>query len=106
MREKFIELAEKSLRHDMCGETVNIVSNGVTLATDNNVGCKWIPVTEPPKENGYYLCVLCVSSVNQRKEYRRVILFWEDNVWIDMANCFRTKKPLCWMPLPEPPKGE
>ena len=68
---------------------------------------RWIPVTERlPDENGYYLCVVCVSSVNQRKEYRRMILFWEDNVWIDMTNCFRTKKPLYWMPLPEPPKGE
>lgn len=77
-----------------------LIANGVTLQ-------KWIPVTERlPDENGYYLCVVCVSSVNQRKEYRRMILFWEDNVWIDMANCFRTKKPLYWMPLPDPPKGE
>ena len=77
----------------------HLIANGVTVQ-------QWIPVTEPPKENGYYLCVLCVSAVNQRKEYRRVILFWEDNVWIDMANSFRTRKPLYWMPLPEPPKGE
>jgi hypothetical protein len=70
-----------------------LMNNGVTVQ-------KWIPASEPPKENGYYLCVVCVSSVNQRKEYRRMILFWEDNVWIDMANCFRTKKPLYWMPLP------
>ena len=71
-------------------------------------GCpKWIPVTERlPEENGYYLCMVCVSAVNQRKEYRHMILFWEDNVWIDMANCFRTKKPTRWMPLPQPPKGE
>ena len=68
---------------------------------------KWIPVTERlPEENGYYLCVVCVSAVNQRKEYRRKILFWEDNVWIEMENCFRTQKALYWMPLPEPPKGE
>ena len=68
---------------------------------------QWIPVTEwLPEENGYYLCVVCVSAVNQRKEYRRKILFWEDNVWIEMENCFRTQKPLYWMPLPEMPKGE
>ena len=76
----------------------HLIANGVTVQ-------KWIPVAEPPKENGYYLCVLCVSAVNQRKEYRRVILFWEDNVWIDMANSFRTRKPLYWMPLPELPKS-
>lgn len=79
-----------------------LLSLGVTVQ-------EWISVNEPPKENGYYLCVVCVSAVNQRKEYRRMILFWEDNVWIDMANCFRTKKPLYWMPMakmPQPPKGE
>ena len=80
----------------------HLIANGVTVQ-------EWIPASEPPKENGYYLCVVCVSAVNQRKEYRRMILFWEDNVWIDMANCFRTKKPLYWMPMadvPQPPKGE
>ena len=78
----------------------HLIANGVTVQ-------KWIPVTERlPEENGYYLCVVCVSAVNQRKEYRRKILFWEDNVWIDMANCFRTKNPTHWMPLPESPKGE
>ena len=71
----------------------HLIANGVTVQ-------KWISANEPPKENGYYLCVVCVSAVNQRKEYRRMILFWEDNVWIDMANCFRTKKPTYWMPLP------
>ena len=70
---------------------------------------KWIPASEPPKENGYYLCVILFSAVGNKKEYRRKILFWEDNVWIEMASCFRTVKPLYWMPMaemPEPPKGE
>lgn len=76
----------------------HLIANGVTVQ-------KWVPVSERlPKENGYYLCVVCVSSVNEHKEYRYMILYWEDNVWIDMSNCFRTRKPLCWMPLPEPPK--
>jgi hypothetical protein len=74
-----------------------------------NAEMKWIPVSEPPKENGYYLCVILFSAVGNKKEYRRKILFWEDNVWIEMANCFRTVKPLYWMPMaemPQPPKGE
>ena len=77
----------------------HLIANGVTVQ-------QWIPVSEPPKENGYYLCVVCVSAVNHRKEYRRMILFWEDNVWIDMSNCFRTRKPLYWTHLPELPKED
>ena len=66
---------------------------------------RWIPVTERlPVENGYYLCDVCFSSVADCKSYRRMILYFEDNVWIDMPNCFRTRKPTHWMPLPEPPK--
>ena len=112
-REKLIELIETTVPREKVaayGEvpvTVgqiadHLIANGVTVQ-------EWIPASEPPKKNGYYLCVVCVSAVNQRKEYRRMILFWEDNVWIDMANCFRTKKPLYWMPMadvPQPPKGE
>lgn len=115
-RENLVELLNDALRSvdwnsndypDTEKATDILIANGVTIATDNNVGHKWIPVTERlPEANGYYLCLVCVSAVNQRKEYRRMILFWEDNLWIDMANCFRTKKPLYWMPLPEPPKGE
>ena len=88
--------------HDNADLSNFLLSHGVTVQ-------EWIPANEPPKENGYYLCVVCVSAVNQRKEYRRMTLFWEDNVWTDMANCFRTKKPLYWMPMadmPQPPKGE
>lgn len=28
----------------------HLLANGVTFATDNNVGCKWIPVTEETPE--------------------------------------------------------
>lgn len=79
-----------------------IIAHGATVQ-------EWISASEPPKENGYYLCVILFSAVGNKKEYRRKILFWEDNVWIEMANCFRTVKPLYWMPLaemPQPPKGE
>ena len=31
-----------------------LIANGVTV-TDNNVGCKWRPASEPPKEDGSYL---------------------------------------------------
>ena len=80
----------------------HLIANGVTVQ-------EWISASEPPKENGYYLCVILFSAVGSKKEYRRKILFWEENVWIEMANCFRTVKPLYWMPMaemPKPPKGE
>lgn len=108
VREKLVEL----LTDDYCpllymqGDVGNLadylIKRGVTVQ-------EWTPVSEPPKENGYYLCVILFSAVNNKKEYRRKILFWEDNVWIEMANCFRTVKPLYWMPMaemPQPPKGE
>ncbi len=114
MKEKLVELLDNFHRDlspfagndklfmvdDNIEQAEYLIAHGVTVQ-------EWISVKERlPEENGYYLCVVCVSSVNQRNEYRRMILFWEDNVWIDMANSFRTKKPLYWMPLPEPPKGE
>ncbi len=106
-REKLIELiltTDLSLSYGRRMDAVNIadhlIANGVTVQ-------QWIPVTERlPEENGYYLCEVSFSSVADCKSYRRMILYWEDNVWIDMPNCFRTRKPTHWMPLPQPPKGE
>lgn len=77
------------------------------LGMENGVSpmAEWISVKDRlPKENGEYLCVICAYAHGTHKWHKRVILFWEDNLWIDTANCFRTKKPLYWMPLPEPPK--
>lgn len=104
MKEKLVELLREVQYLGGLEEKIadHLITHGVTVQ-------EWISVDEPPKDNGYYLCVVCVSAVNQRKEYRHMILFWEDNVWIDMANCFRTKKPMYWMPMaemPQPPKGE
>ena len=107
--EKLVELIFKSLCrhiHKSCKLAENIaddlIADGVTVQ-------EWIPASDPPKENGYYLCVILFSAVGNKKECRRKILFWEDNVWIEMENCFRTIKPLYWMPMaemPQPPKGE
>lgn len=102
-REKLVELQVQAYNADNISksalEHIDFTTDFL-IAHDVTVQ-EWIPASEPPKESGYYLCVVCVS-----KEYRRMILFWEDNVWIEMASCFRTKKPLYWMPLPQPPKGE
>lgn len=116
VKEKLVELLNGVQDYGFCRSTVeepqcsvinsiiadHLIAHGVTVQ-------EWISASEPPKENGYYLCVILFSAVGNKKEYRRKILFWEDNVWIEMANCFRTVKPLYWMPMaemPQPPKGE
>ena len=70
--------------------------------TDNNVGGKWIPVTERlPSKNQR---VLACRTLNDGG-----FVFWAkqwDNKWFDMEwNCIRYGVTH-WMPLPEPPKGE
>lgn len=65
MREKLIELLETvvSLNELLCsGEVLvstsrvadHLIANGVTFATDTNVGSKWIPVAERLPEVQYY----------------------------------------------------
>ena len=91
----------------------HLIANGVTV-TDNNVGGKWIPVTERLPENDYgkhwkerthylvrlYNGLMMVATFGF-KEYA-----W----WIDSHSCVLAKEHYTevthWMPLPEPPKGE
>ena len=117
MREKLIELLEKA--HDLAVETCgsmnkgfgawyadHLIANGVTFATDNNIGDKWIPVTE-----------------RLPKDSERVLAYHDDGLirfgickggfadvvsTIYLQNHCRTcfSKVTHWMPLPEPPKGE
>ena len=118
MREKMIEQRLKNGAESICDKCIH---GKVCRAIDNQpcIECnqfadangvtvqEWISVKDRlPDENGYYLCEVCFSSVSDCKSYRRLILYWEDNVWIDMPNCFKTRKPTHWMPLPQPPKGE
>lgn len=78
-----------------------LISNGVTFATDTNVGDKWKPASEPPEvwrdKNG--------TIVNY--------LIYMPEYGIDVGNCVKpANRWLCvglpvkvthWMPLPEPP---
>ena len=64
------------------------------FATDNNVGHKWIPVTERlPEKEGLYIVHGKLGGV--------FVLFYDDT----LSDSF---KQMCthWMPLPQPPKGE
>ena len=87
----------------------HLIANGVTFATDNNVGHKWISVKDRlPDKNGEYLCRWINKSVSDA-EYESTFGsfgywfdFWEDEYkdWISYEGITH------WMPLPEPPKGE
>ena len=95
-----------------------LIANGVTFATDNNVGCKWIPVTERlPEKDGSYLCfsqycgsgwcsVRGFAKDGRKKDEYDFRRRWK-NVWYD----YDSEYGYCvidsithWMPLPEPPK--
>ena len=79
-----------------------LLANGVTFATDTNVGGKWKPASEPPEvwrdKNG--------TMVNY--------LIYMPEYGVDVGNYVEpAKRWLCvglpvevthWMPLPEPPK--
>ena len=76
------------------------LKNGVTVQ-------EWIPVSEPPEENGYYWCYVLTSCVCDKKVYEQMPLYWEDDVWLYRHNSYRMCKNVTrWMTLPEPPKGE
>ena len=73
------------------------------FATDNNVGGKWIPVTERlPKEWTDVLvwskCGFCVVAVSLGSHGK-----WRES-WTHMM--LDSDSVTHWMPLPEPPKGE
>ena len=67
----------------------------------NNVGCEWIPVSEPPKEKGRYWCN--VKSFSFPGRYYQTVLKWDDGF---IEGRIYTDYVTHWMPLPEPPKGE
>lgn len=111
-REKLIKLLLKAgVGHDRlrAGHIADfLIENGVTFATDTNVGSKWIPVTErlPERKQDVLMCFdtgnMAVGWWYDRDE---VITFWSaysDDGWYTDCDC----EPLYWMPLPEAPKEE
>lgn len=83
-----------------------LIANGVTFATDNNAGGKWIPVTErlPGTEK-----VLITDGEIVMRGYRRPDGVWKYGVGLDEVWEKLSLRPVThWMPLPEPPmrKGE
>ena len=76
---------------------------GKKFATDNNVGCKWIPVSERLPEGDKV--VLCYKA--DRGIKFGILL---DATYADGVQAFKDKDRAFvfgvthWMPLPEPPK--
>ena len=74
----------------------HLLANGVTFATDNNVGGKWIPVTERLPEGNVLACFndggissqVCTGCLKEDRWFLTVRRFG------DVSH---------WMPLPEPP---
>ena len=93
-----------------------MIANGVTV-TDNNVGGKWIPVTERlPKEHEYmaetqrgeqYYVRLLIAYMTDTVEYE--IGYYDGWKWMTEMPIHIIKNVVAWKPfepLPEPPKGE
>ena len=88
----------------------HLIANGVTIskmetvATDNNVGHKWIPVTERLPENiGLFLVI--EKHWIDGSPCRRIAK-WNTQDWFtaDRKSKEITPRVTHWMPLPEPPK--
>lgn len=104
MREKLIEVIEQVYFCSIEMLADHLIANGVTFATDNNVGGKWIPVSEPPPKKGCYL--LTVQHWADGKPVTREA-FWNGVDWVSCERLHKiTPRVTHWMPLPEPQKEE
>lgn len=131
MREKLIELiaskvcdtyseaCEEWIPHD-CGKCYannchiaeiadHLLANGVTFATDNNVGSRWVPVTERlPKKEGWYQVFTSPDKGHKSINKARYSLEpeWSVNAgkgrWNGSGGTWTNVTH--WMPLPEAPK--
>ena len=92
----------------------HLIANGVTVAENNNVPTKWIPVSKRLPKNDYE------KPWTERKHYLVFTFFGRMMVarfgskeylwWVDGHDCVISDRNFGsvthWMPLPKPPKGE
>jgi hypothetical protein len=81
-----------------------LIANGVTFATDNNDGGKWVPVTEGlPKYTGIYF----TTNTKAAGKIRVEDLWFEDGQFYEATyGGFKERKVTHWAKLPEPPEGD
>ena len=96
----------------------HLIANGIGFVTDNNVGSKWIPVTErlpeecPHPYDDMTKAVLIYTPVDgythigwyAGKDYRGRDVWKTLSAMRSWQTC--TKKVTHWQYLPQPPKGE
>ena len=104
MREKLIDILEWYADFLDWERKEDIVDEIMKLfATDNNVGGKWIPVSERPPED--YQAVLCYKYDRGVRIGKHLNATYADGVaaFMDCGQKYAFGATH-WMPLPEPPK--
>ena len=110
VREKLVELivdAMPSCYSDIFATQIadHLIANGVTFATDNNVGSKWISVKDRLPEGDKV--VMCYKAGRGIRFGTLLDATYADGVqaFMDRDRTFAFGVTH-WMPLPQPPKGE
>lgn len=114
MREKLIKLLDdfpvQMEWHDNEELADHLIANGVTFAADNNVGSKWIPVTErlPQEFVSVLVCIPCEHPFPTVKEayLTNEEAYLTNDYWVTKTSIFSDKDVTHWMPFPEPPKED
>jgi hypothetical protein len=130
-REKIVEILKQACRfscgeeyckhhHERCvGRSADfLIANGVTFATDTNVGSKWISVEDRLPENGRYLVfqksfisgghcdfatfTQCYSGLLGDPMNGKQLWYKYDGEYGD----YEVTNVTHWMPLPKPPKED
>ena len=88
----------------------NGYEKGYADATDNNVGHKWIPVTERLPDEEELVLILCKNGARfvgyYGKQYCDFERRWRIKTALNSTKLLNLGRVTHWMPLPEPPKGE
>lgn len=84
-----------------------LIANGVTFAEDNNVPCKWIPVSERPPEYDNFLVATNYGMVGEAFTLDGKIYWQEDaanSVYEIGIYGVPIEEVTHWTPLPAAPK--
>ena len=108
-RERLLEILNKPIfPHEMVDplEAVAdyLLDNGVTFATDNNVGNKWIPVSEQfPEHFGVF--IVAIKEPGKERVGKDCADFDPfAKTWLPSLCWDHGYKVTHWMELPEPPQ--